>query len=178
MLALTLIICAVSALILPVTVKLRLYVDFNDKRAFYSIFLFGFIRVNSGYLSIKENLLTVHFSDSKAYAAELKSLMPNKNSADLLTHFNFVKIKSSAIIGGEDELKNFVTAAILNAINAATFSALRGMKRYTDYRCDIYLTDADTKAFFTDVTISFNLLCLLEIIIKNIYGSLKNVKES
>ena len=81
MLALTLIICAVSALILPVTVKLRLYVDFNDKRAFYSIFLFGFIRVNSGYLSIKENLLTVHFSDSKAYAAELKSLMPNKNSA-------------------------------------------------------------------------------------------------
>lgn len=178
MLALIIIAFALFMLIVPIAIKLRLLVDFNDKRAFYSIYLFGFIRVNSGYLSITKNLLALHFSDKKAYAIEVKSLIPNKNSADVLKHFNFVKVKSSAIIGGADELKKFFAAAILNAFNAAIFSVLKGMRKNIGYRCDIYLTDATTKALFTDVTVTINLLNVIAIAIKNIYGGLKNVEGS
>lgn len=176
MLLFILIFCAFTILVLPVAIKLRLYLDFHDKRAFYSIFLFGFIRVNSGYMSVNKNFLILHFSDKKAYAVKITSLMPNKNNADMLKHFNLVSIKSSAIIGGEDELKIFFAASVLNAVNAITFSVLKVIKNNVEYKCDIYMTDKDTKAYFTDVIATFTLFSIIQIIVKKIYGSIKNVK--
>lgn len=176
MLLFILIFCAFTVLVLPVAIKLRLYLDFHDKRAFYSIFLFGFIRVNSGYMSVNKNFLILHFSDKKAYAVKITSLMPNKNNADMLKHFNLVSIKSSAIIGDEDELKIFFAASVLNAVNAITFSVLKVIKNNVEYKCDIYMTDKDTKAYFTDVIATFKLFSIIQIIVKKIYGSIKNVK--
>ena len=167
MFALSAISYAFSILIMPLLIKFRLFVDFNAKRTFYTVYLFGFLRVNSGYISVDSKAVIFHYSDKKAFALSLKSMLPDSGGVDVLTHFNFTSVKSDVLIGGEDSLFKYMVAFTINSLNAIIFSLIQGLKRYTDYKCNVFLSENnDAKGLLTNVSIVFNLICLTKLILK------------
>ncbi len=61
---------AVSALFLPVTVRIKIFADFEKKKIFYTLFVPANLRINSGYVGFTKKAVIVHFSDKKAYAVD------------------------------------------------------------------------------------------------------------
>mgnify|MGYP005756627437 CR=1 FL=1 len=163
----------ISAVLLPIIIKVRAFAELKNAKIFYSLYLFGFIRIDSGYIGFADNRFILHYSDKKAVVVKYKNLLPDKRKTELLLHFNFVRIHTNVLIGGADEFIDYYAASLINSVNAVIYSILKGTKRYTDYRCDVYLSEnEDIRGVLTEVSIVFNIVSLIEIATKKIFGGI------
>ena len=160
---------AVLILTVPIAVGAKIYLSFNDRKIYYSLFLYEKLRINSGYLSKKSKYLVINYSDKKAFAVPIKSLIIGKDMGADFKRFEPLRVKSALIIG-EKGFDQVFSAFLLNFVHFAVYSALKRIKPFTVYRGDVNLSDNGENGIILDVKIGFCILVVVEILIKKLIG--------
>lgn len=158
-------------LIAPIAIKARLFISFKDKKIYYSLFLYEKLRINSGYVRYKNKYVVASFSDKKAIAVPVKSLIPNSEFNANFIRFEPLRIKSALLLGNKD-FKSVMSAYFINDVHAVVYSLLKEYKPYADYRGDVFLSDNGEYGILLDIKLAFCTLILIEIAAKKIIGSI------
>ena len=166
------IIVAITALLIcPMTVRIKTLVSLSDKKIYYSIFLFGKIRVNSGYVSVSGKFAVVNYCDKKAHAVELKKFFLSNISSKNFLKVEFLTVKNKLILGELSE-RNFIIASAINIISAPVYSILKEEMVYLDFCFDVIFNDENFNAMISDVMFAFNFLVVTEILLSKIVGGI------
>lgn len=162
---------AVSALFLPLTVRIKIFADFEKKKIFYTLFVPMFLSVNSGYIAFTSKSLIVHFSDKKAYAVDYKAFKPDKNAADTLLRLNFCRIKGNILLKNSASFWLYCLTNGIRCASAAAYAVMKEEGRYTDFRLDVTFTgEKGFDGALSDVVVAFNLFTFLEAGIYKLLG--------
>lgn len=166
---------AVSALFLPITVRIKTFADFGKKKIFYTLFIPANLRINSGYVGFTKNAVVIHFSDKKAYAIDYKAFKPNKNATDMLFRLNFTRVKGNILLKNS---ASFCLYCLTNGIRCASAAAYAVMKedgRYTDFRLDVTFTGENGfDGALNEIVVALNLFALIEAAVYKLFGGKKN----
>ena len=75
-------------LIFPIITSLYFFVDFNAKKFYFAIYLFGLIKVFNGYVKVRDlKSVYLHASNNKAYIIDLTVF---KNMQSGANYFNVI----------------------------------------------------------------------------------------
>ena len=163
----------VSILIIPISVRGRIFISLNDKKMYYSMFLYENLRLNSGYIRYKNRFLIINYTDKKAFAVPIKKLIPTSGFNANLIRFEPLKIKSSLLIGKRD-FNEVAFALTLNKIHFIIYSLLKVYKPYADYKGDVFLSESGENGALFDLKFGFCVLILIEMAAKKFIGSILN----
>ena len=167
-------------LILPLVFSLYLYYDKLRKKLFFAIYIFGLVKVLSGYVSNRiKGGVYIHLSQKKAIIIKLSALKNIGNGPNYLTVINLssiyflidVGIKSASILTVIYSIvKNVQSLSKLLNINGSL------IKIKTDL--NVYPIDLSLISVKIKLKITFNLISILVLLIANyISKGIKNVKR-
>lgn len=166
---------AVSALFLPVTVRIKIFADFEKKKIFYTLFVPANLRINSGYVGFTKKAVIVHFSDKKAYAVDYKAFKPNKNATDMLFRLNFTKVKGNIFLKNSASFWLYCLTNGIRCASAAVFAVMKEEGRYTDFGLDVTFTGENGfDGALNEIIVAFNLFTLIEAFIYKLFGGKTN----
>ena len=161
---------AVSALFLPLSVKIKFFADITTKKIYYSVYLLSFVRMNSGYISFCEGAVIVHYSDKNAYAAAYNSFKTDINAVDIISSLNFPEVRSEIMLNDYDEFPVLYGICIVRALSAIIYAVLRYGGSYTDFKCNVSLSENSYAGLLNETVIAFNLLTITKIGLKKLKG--------
>ena len=164
---------AFSVLILtvPLSVKIRVLLSVENKKAYYSLFFLNKLRLNSGYLKIKKKYLVINYSDKKALAINLNSILSGNGIRSDFVRLEPLVIKYSLILGG-DGAGQIIAATAVNLLNSIVYSILKVLKPYAEFKGDVIMTNMNGCVVLTEFTIGFCILILLETAATKLIGSI------
>ena len=110
-------------LFLPFTLRLRAMVNLKDLKVYYSINLYGTLKLNCGYIGFANNRLVLRYGKNKVKPLKYKDILLDDSKVDLINHFDLVKISSAVLLGG-DEGRSIWVALILQALNPTAYRLL------------------------------------------------------
>lgn len=158
---------------LPFSVK-SLFIPKN-KKIYFSIYFFRFLKIKSGYLNVKKQDVFLHLTDKTAIVFSLSEMMPKKTSFEIFNLFEFTKIRYSVFIDAFNGIGQFIALSFLNTLNSATFSVLKETKPLIDFRGDgIVVEDKNSVAVAADTGVCFNLFMITKEITENFFKGEKN----
>ncbi len=159
----------VCLLIFPIITSLYFYVDFTLKKVYFAIFLFGKLKLISGYLKVRDNTsVYLHVSDSKAFIVDLSYIKKMSNGSNFSKIFNVdlfdVYIESSLLYPN-------ITFMLLSFYNVLSplflqFDKLYGVKINFNLLIDDSKNSINSLKF--KIRIQFNLFSIVLRLIANI----------
>ncbi len=158
----------VGLLIFPIITSLYFFVDFNLKKVFFAVFIFGKIKIISGYFKFRDtDSLYLHISNSKAIIIELSLFNNIKGNVSFLKIFNIDLVEFYIDLG----LLNakIITIIMLLYNNfiaiAPNLDLIYGVNSKLNVTFNKYNSFASLKL---KVRFQFNLACIVFYIIANI----------
>lgn len=155
----------------PITVKVRLFLSVSDKKVYYSLFIYEKLRVNSGYLSYKNKYVILNFSDKRAVAVSLKSLLKPQLFNPNLLRVEVLRLKNVFILGGSDT-SGLIFSSVINSLGAIAYSILKVNRPYLEHKNDVYITDDGKYGALNETKIAFNLIIITEMLIEKMIGGI------
>lgn len=157
--------------IMPIAIKAKTVVSFNDKKLYYSLFLYERLRLNSGYIKLKSSYLVINYSDKKAKATKIKTLIQNKNFKSNFIRFEPLKIKSALFLGKKN-FNAFFFSTALNAVHASVYSIFKELKPHSVYKGNVFIGDNDEYGFLFELKVGFCILILVEMAVIKLIGGI------
>lgn len=164
-----------SVFIIPLPFSVKALFVFENKKIYFSIYFFRFLKIKSGYLNVKKQDVFLHLTDKTAIVFSLSEMIPRKDSLEFLNLFEFTKIRYSVFLDAVNGVGQFLALSLVNIVNSATFSVLKETKPLTDFRGDwIVVDDKSLRAVAADTGICFNLFMITKEIVKKFFKGEKN----
>lgn len=165
-------------LILPIGLNLRFFINFTDKKIFYSIKLYGLIKANCGYIDFAKGRIILRYNDKKTKALKFKDMLLDDNKVNAMSHFDYLTLRSAVLLGGEKDAQKLLGCLIINSVNSTIGRFFKAYKPYSNYKNDVILLgEKDSSGFIGELKSATNLVSIIEILIKKIYkGALEYVK--
>ncbi len=164
-----------SLFIIPLPFSVKCLFLFNDKKLYFSIYFFRFLKIKSGYINIKKQDVFLHLTDKTALVFSVSEMMPGKESLEVFNLFEFTKLRYVVLIDALNGTGRFIALSLINILNSATFSVLKETKPLIDFRGDgVIIEDKTSRAIATDTGICFNLYMITKEIAKNLFKGEKN----
>jgi len=108
----------VGILIFPIITSLYFFVDFDSKKLFFAIFIFGKFKVLSGYAKLRDyNTIYLHLSDNRAIILNLSALKKFSGSSNINKAFNIDLISIYLDCGLYNAISTFVFIETYNLIS-------------------------------------------------------------
>lgn len=166
MLAIVLIACVI--IIFPLYINVYFIFILDDKKAYFSINIFGFIKLLSGYIEVENKNLVVHLNKNKAVIYQITSYELMKKKFKPLRDYHILKFNSNIDIGIAESTMSAVTICfILNYIEQFINWLIFNRKPYVinNNKFNIY-EGKDVFNAYISCTIVLNLLMIIISIIK------------
>ena len=155
-------------LIFPVFVSINAVLSKNTDKLYFGIYIFGIIKILSGYAHTCKDGYIIHLSDKKAVFTPYKSLFEIKDTVAPLTDYHIIKLDWTLEIGSENSALTPLTAAyIINYIVLLTKSVILNRKPYVriNNKTDVY-ADKNIFNLYIKAVVILNLLMLFISFIK------------
>lgn len=175
---LTFITVFLTILIFPIGLNLRFFINFTDKKFFYSIKLYGLLKINCGYVDFAKGRIILRYNDKKAKALKFKDMILDDNKVNVMSHFDYLNLRSAVLLGGEKNSQKLFGCSTINIVNSIVGRFLKCVKPYSNYKNDVILLgENDSSGFIGELKSVTNSIAIIEIFIKKIYkGVLEYVK--
>ena len=162
-------------LVLPIKLTVKVFCSFKDKKVFFSCGVFKIFNVSSGFLDFANNRLVLRLKNDKIKTIKYKDMLPDKVKTDFILHFDAIKFQSVILLCGEfDEFKAYF-CILINATNRIAFTLLKEKKPYLKFKNDVFLLEENSPSgVIAKLEIVSNLVAIIEILIKKIYGGIYN----
>ncbi len=160
-------IIAFVLIVFPIFISLDVVFDSDAKKLFFSIKMFGFIKIISGYCELIDVGIGIHVSKTKAFIIEYKKLLGLGKSFKPILDLHVLKINVLIENGSED------SQAVMLFINS--FIALAGCylkewlahnKPYLKYNLNVKMVEKKRKNVYFTTTIVFNIFIVLLTLLK------------
>ncbi len=162
------VILAFIVLIFPLFLNIKIVYSFKSKKVFYILQLFGFIKLNCGYIQILANNILIHVSDTKAIIIELIDIDGVKKSFKPFMDYHFIFFQSKTEIGLNNSLINSLSVAfMLNYIQNIVRWFLINKKQYLKINNVFNVYENHSKFnFYGEIIITFNLIMIIISVVK------------
>lgn len=167
-----------TLLILPIIITIYGFFDKEQSKLYLGVFLFGKIKIFSGYITIKQSVLYFHVSSKKAIAFNLSSIIEIKNSPKFISALNVLTLESVLNISYNNFLSLFLAESYY-VVNKIICSVIYDKNRFVKIKNDVVLREEENVNYFFKVIISINLLNIIIELVKFIIfkvGKLWNKK--
>ncbi len=167
-------------LVLPLIISLYFYYDVNVKKVYFAIYIFGFLKVISGYISKRnEGGIYLHLTDKKAFILKLNSLKGLGDGPKLIKVISINSIYLSLDLGVKNANLITIVYSILSFINCysrVSFYHGKYTNIYTNF--NVLNEDFGFKTIKIKLKLSFNLISILILMLKNyLIKEIKNAKR-
>lgn len=156
-----------------------MYVN-DNKKLYFVIKIYGLIRVLSGYITIKNNLILIKYGKKKTYFSPLKNVFGLRKKIKPFLDLHLVNIKSLTEIGSDNDLISpFSYAFILQYINYYFCEVLNKVKPYLKIKNDVNVIE--NKSIFNvylSFTIVFNFITVIASLLKILTEKIFYAKQS
>lgn len=170
-LAILLIVSIFALFSFPMKINLKFIFSKELRKIFYTIKLYNFIKINSGYLELKDFKLFIHISNKKALFIKLNPW--GNKSIKIIKDYHVKDLKSYLEIGG-NALEVSTIAFLINYIDLIIKWFLLNSKPYVLYKNTITVFNNKKFNYFIKVGVYVNLLMIIISIIKILMGKIKN----
>ncbi len=155
-------------IIFPIFFSLKGYFSSEDKKLYYSLYIYGFIKINSGYIELIKEGIALHLTNKKAIVINYKSLLGFRKNIEPLKDYHVISLKTLTEIGVKDKIFSYSCGAfIFQYIDSFIKWFLYNKKPYLEYDNRLSLFEGEEFIkFFIQTKIVFNILMILISIIK------------
>ncbi|HBF86586.1 MAG TPA: hypothetical protein DDW54_02795 [Clostridiales bacterium] len=162
----------------PFPISVKTFFSASEKKVFYSVFAFGKLRINSGYITALKNRAVFHFSDRKAVAIDYVKFFFGGNSPNPVKFIRITDLDFSVLIDAFSDVFGFSVAFFANVCSAIFFSVLKLYRPEIAVKRKIRITeDGKTNGFLLGISFLFGIYSLIGYFIGKIIKELKNVKK-
>lgn len=163
-------------LIFPLFLNIDIIYTKENKKFFFCFYLFGVLKILSGYVEPLNDCVAVHVSKNKAFLFYYKNILNLNKSMKPLKDYHFLKIKSLIEVGSEYSLAvPFFTSFIYNFFMSFVSWFFYNKKPYLDLKNDVNIYEnKDILNIFINTKLVFNLLMIVLSIIKIITEKIIN----
>ncbi len=155
-------------LIFPIFISMEIYLSKTDKKAYFGIYAFGFIRLFGGYAQVLKDGFVIHLTDNKAIFIPFKKTIGLQKSFKPLKDYHIIRFYTLTEIGSSGDLTAPLFAGfIFSYLNAFTDWFFRSGKPYLKIKNDLDIYSGEEKFnVYVHSVIVFNLLMIIISIIK------------
>lgn len=165
----------ISVLIFPLFLSINLIYSKDENKLFFCIYLFGILRIASGYAELLKDCIAVHVSEKKAFLIFYGKLLNLNKSIKPLKDYHFIKFTSLIEIGGENLLIPKAASFIYNYVWGFITWFFYNKKPYLKLKNDVNIYEnKDILNIFIDTKIVLNLLMIFLSMIKIITEKIIN----
>ena len=161
-------------LIFPICINVKAFFSLKDKKIYFLIQLFGFIKILGGYITFDKVGIVLHLSDKKAVILFYSKLLNVKDKIKPLKDYHLVKFNYVLDIGLKNEIfLSVLFANFLNTLTNVLGQVIVSKKPYFDCKSKINLIETfDRINLFINSAVLFNGVVLLGSIIKIMIGKI------
>lgn len=169
-------------LIFPIFLTIKIRVNKGNNRLFYTIVIFGFIKLLNGYLELIKEGIAIHLTRYKAIIIPLKNIFEMRNKIKPLKDYHIIKFNIELALGLNNSLILPVSISfLLNYILQYVEWFLYNKKPYVKIDTNISLYENDNIAdLHVKATVVFNLMMviisLIKIGVEKVFYAIKNRK--
>ncbi len=164
-----------SVIIIPLPFSVKGIFSFYNKKTYFNLYFFGFIKIKSTYINYNEKKFYLHLTDKKAVEFKPRDMMPQMDNIDVFELFAFTKIRYALVLNAADNVTKFIAISLVNQMNFIMFSVLREIKPSLDFGgSSIVCDDEKSNGVYFDVGICFSILKIIAGIIKSFLKGVKN----
>ncbi len=174
-----------TILIFPIFLNIKIVANYTNKKMYFLLEIFGFIKIISGYMQLRKNVIIIHLSDNKAILFEIIDLDGIKKKFKPIMDYHFISLETLTELGNEKNLINpLCIAFITNYFLSFIRWGLLNKKPYLKFNNNFNVYENENKLnFYGKTLITLNLLMVLLSVIKIIlekiiYGYRKNAREN
>lgn len=158
-------------LFFPFTIRLRVLFNSKNKKIFYSINLYGILKLNCGYIGFANNRLVLRYGKNKEVPLKYKDMFLDDTKVDVINHFDLIKSSSAIILGGINEDLNLWLAIIIKTLNPIIYRLFKFKSPNINYKNDIILLSENTAVGgLVEIVAVSNIFAMIELIIKKYIG--------
>lgn len=163
-------------LFLPIILDLGIVFPLKAKKGYFSIKLFNFIPIFSGYLELLKDGLCIHISKRKAKILPYKNLLRINNTLKPIKDFQIIYFNCCIDYGLKENVflplyLGYVSCLIGNVIG----KALSERKQYLTYNSNVNVYNLDVFNVYIKSKILFNLLLVILEILRFLLEKIINV---
>ena len=159
----------VILMILPFIVSLYFYVDVINKKAFFAIYIFNFIKVFSGYTNLrKKGGIDLHVSNKKAIILDKKLFKKFSGETSFFNAFNLYSVDFIVDVSFDNTALLYTVLFsnnIVSIISKITYLNSRLLKVKSSI--NLMVDTSNVLNVKGSVIVAFNIICIVKTIFAN-----------
>ena len=156
------IIVAFILIVFPIFINIDALYDGDSKKLFFSISIFGLIKVLSGYCELIDVGIGIHVSKTKAFIIEYKKLLGVGKNFKPILDLHVLKLNVLIENGSEEDSPLTLFAnSFVALISCFVKEWLAYKKPYLKYDLNIKTIEKQRKNIYFETTIVFNIFIIL-----------------
>lgn len=172
-----------SVIIFPIFITIRISFNKKNEKLYYSIVVFGCIRLLNGYIEIIKEGIAIHLTKYKAIIIPLKNILEMRKKIKPLKDYHVIRFDIKLVFGVNESLIipisiSFVIRYLLQFIEWFLYNKKPYVKINTDI--SIY-EDKDIAELNAKATAVFNLMMvvisLIKIGVEKVFYAIKNREQ-
>ena len=159
----------VLIIILPIVLSLYLFLDFTNKKLYFGIYLFGFIKILSGYVNVRDKGgFYLHISNNKAIIIDNSTLQKIGGGTSFINAFQFSEIVLITDVS-LNNIKLIFSILFVNKIGQIINKIIYSNNKLPKIRSNVLILSDLEKVFNLKckAVLSFNILCIVKSLIAN-----------
>ena len=142
-------------------------VSVKEKKFYFSITFLNVIKINSGYLDLKNANAKLSLANGKFKILTMKDFFISNDSVNFVKHFTLLKVSSAILLGVDIEEYKVYIVVLINTFNPIIYSILSQKYSYVKFRNDVILLGENSSTGgITELVVATNAISILAILIK------------
>lgn len=127
-------------LVLPIVLKINIYIDSKSKKAYFSFYLIKVFRLYGGYAALYDEGIVFHLTKNKAVLLPYNEILSARNRFEITKGFAIRSYRQIIEIGGRNHTAAAIMiGALIQMISDGIFSVLHTKYPATDLTTNILL---------------------------------------
>ena len=160
------IIIAFVLIVFPIFINIDALYDSDAKKMFFSINIFGLVKILSGYCELIDVGIAIHVSKTKAFIIEYKKLLGLGKSFKPILDLHVLKINVLIENGSEDAEFLLFINSFIGLTSCFVKEWLAHNKPYLKYNLNVNTLEKKRKNIYIATTIVFNIFIILLTLLK------------
>lgn len=141
----------------------------NDKKIYFSVYLYGFLKFLSGYTTFEKKYIAIHVNNKKAVLIYSSDLLETGTKYKKLKNFEIFEIKSLTEIGKSTSDGELGIVVILKSVVLQLEIFYKNKKKFAELKNDFIINEqTEGVNIFLSTKVVFNFFVLLTALLKKI----------
>lgn len=158
----------------PIFVYADVYVDVTENRCWFSLSLFKYLKVFSGYLQLHPEGLVFHITKKTAIILPYSQMMSMRQKFEITKGFQLYRFHQIVEAGSPNKVSGIVLGALLQSISGQVFSVMQTNHPFLSLRNSTLLSDRGGVRITINTALVFNGLILSIAFIKKTLEAIIN----